>query len=420
MRARSCAALQPTLALAVLAAMVVVAATAPATATAPAPANPDIDTDSTGIATVQSETPPRDGTALVVQLQPNGDARWSAVTAFELENESDRAAFDDLARRYERGDADVGFDITTFRRANRAANATVNRSMTIRAVERNATVVEGENGTATGHLTLNFTWTDFARGTDGRLRFGSAFNTSEGTWLPGLAAGQTLEVRPPQGYGVFTATTTPRAGVLRWEGPATFEPGDVAATYERNGAPTPTPTPGSPTPTPDSPTPTPGSPLPGELLVIGGVGGLLLVGAVLLVLRRRRDDDDDGPAPTGPGDGTDGGAAAGEAGDAQAGAADGADATAASGAATAGGDGTDEAETDTELLSDEERVERLLERNGGRMKQANIVSETGWSNAKVSQLLSAMDEADRIDKLRIGRENLISFPDEDVTELDEE
>jgi uncharacterized membrane protein len=62
----------------------------------------------------------------------------------------------------------------------------------------------------------------------------------------------------------------------------------------------------------------------------------------------------------------------------------------------------------------------LLERNGGRMKQANIVPETGWSNAKVSQLLSAMDEADRIDKLRIGRENLISLPGEDVTELDEE
>jgi hypothetical protein len=413
MRARSCAALQPTLALAVLAAMVVVAATAPATATAPAPASPVLDTDSADIAAVQSETPPRDGTTLVVQLQPNGDARWSVVTAFDLENESDRAAFEDLARRYERGDADVGFDVTTFRRANREANATVNRSMSIRAVERNATVVERENGTAAGHLTLNFTWTGFARGTDDRLRFGSAFNTSEGTWLPGLAAGQTLEIRPPRGYGVFTATTTPRAGVLRWEGPATFEPGDVAATYERNGAPTPTatPTPGSPTPTA---TPTPGSPLPAELLVVGGIGGLLLVGAVLLVLQRRRDDDS--PAPAGSESGNHGGAA----GDTETGAGDGAGAAGGGAAAAEDAEAPDDTETDTELLSDEERVERLLERNGGRMKQANIVSETGWSNAKVSQLLSAMDEADRIDKLRIGRENLISLPGEDVTELDEE
>ncbi len=76
-------------------------------------------------------------------------------------------------------------------------------------------------------------------------------------------------------------------------------------------------------------------------------------------------------------------------------------------------------DVDVELLSDEERVERLLEENGGRMKQARIVSETGWSNAKVSQLLSAMDEEGRIDKLRIGRENLISFPDEEITDFDE-
>jgi uncharacterized membrane protein len=53
------------------------------------------------------------------------------------------------------------------------------------------------------------------------------------------------------------------------------------------------------------------------------------------------------------------------------------------------------------------------------MKQANIVDETGWSNAKVSQLLSAMDDDERINKLRIGRENLISLPDEDVTGVEE-
>jgi uncharacterized membrane protein len=60
----------------------------------------------------------------------------------------------------------------------------------------------------------------------------------------------------------------------------------------------------------------------------------------------------------------------------------------------------------------------LLEQKGGRMKQADIVEETGWSNAKVSQLLSAMEEDGRIDKLRIGRENLISFPDVDVTGIE--
>ena len=54
------------------------------------------------------------------------------------------------------------------------------------------------------------------------------------------------------------------------------------------------------------------------------------------------------------------------------------------------------------------------------MKQATIVKETGWSNAKVSQLLSSMDDDERVDKLRIGRENLISLPGESIGELDDE
>ena len=73
---------------------------------------------------------------------------------------------------------------------------------------------------------------------------------------------------------------------------------------------------------------------------------------------------------------------------------------------------------DLALLSDEERVEYLLEESGGRMKQADIVKETGWSNAKVSQLLSSMADDDRVDKLRIGRENLISLPEEGVGDLE--
>jgi len=82
--------------------------------------------------------------------------------------------------------------------------------------------------------------------------------------------------------------------------------------------------------------------------------------------------------------------------------------------AAAASDDTEEGdeEIDLELLSDEERVEHLLEQNGGRMKQANIVKETGWSDAKVSQLLSAMADEGRVNKLRLGRENLISLPDD--------
>jgi uncharacterized membrane protein len=64
---------------------------------------------------------------------------------------------------------------------------------------------------------------------------------------------------------------------------------------------------------------------------------------------------------------------------------------------------------DDELLSDEDRVVALLEANDGRMRQVKIVEETDWSKSKVSMLLSEMDDAGTISKLRVGRENIISL-----------
>jgi uncharacterized membrane protein len=59
--------------------------------------------------------------------------------------------------------------------------------------------------------------------------------------------------------------------------------------------------------------------------------------------------------------------------------------------------------------TDEERVVRLLEANGGRMRQARIVERTDWSKAKVSLLLSGMEDDGTVHKLPIGRENVISL-----------
>lgn len=61
-------------------------------------------------------------------------------------------------------------------------------------------------------------------------------------------------------------------------------------------------------------------------------------------------------------------------------------------------------------LTDEERVLRLLDANGGRMRQTAIVETTGWSKSKTSMLLSEMESEGAISKLRVGRENLISQP----------
>ncbi|KTG07809.1 hypothetical protein AUR64_01915 [Haloprofundus marisrubri] len=57
--------------------------------------------------------------------------------------------------------------------------------------------------------------------------------------------------------------------------------------------------------------------------------------------------------------------------------------------------------------TDEERIMKLLETHDGQMRQVAIVEEVEWSKAKVSRLLSQLDDEGKITKLRLGRENLI-------------
>jgi hypothetical protein len=85
---------------------------------------------------------------------------------------------------------------------------------------------------------------------------------------------------------------------------------------------------------------------------------------------------------------------------------DAASAGAAADAATVDGDD----EVPSELLSSEDRVLRLLDANDGRMRQADIVEETGWSKSKVSRVLAGMDEEGQIVKVDVGRGNLIARP----------
>ena len=335
-----------------------------------------LGTAAPGTAIQQEEPLDPASTTLTLQLRADGDAEWTVSTRFRLDDENDTRAFERLAA--DSGDSNIAYDAETFTRAAAAASNATGRDMSITDVRYNASRQTVDNVTY-GRLALQFRWTNFAEQAGTQLRIGDAFNTSDGTWLPGLATGQTLVIRPPEGYAVLNSPPDigVENGVLRWEGPRSFEPQYLGQiTYTGN-------------------TPTPEQPVPLGLLS-GGAALVVAVATAAVVLSRRR-------GPTGGGDG-----GAGSAG---------------GGAAAASATTDTEPVTgpsDPELLSDEERIERLLERNGGRMKQTNIVDETGWSNAKVSQLLSDMADADRVDKLRIGRENLISLPDEDVADLDDE
>ncbi|ODR81780.1 hypothetical protein BG842_01460 [Haladaptatus sp. W1] len=64
-------------------------------------------------------------------------------------------------------------------------------------------------------------------------------------------------------------------------------------------------------------------------------------------------------------------------------------------------------EEEDDILTDEGLVLKLLNENRGRMKQVDIVDETGWSKSKVSRLLSRMEERGDINRLRVGRGNIV-------------
>lgn len=359
-----------------IAAVVAVAVAAPAFAFGQSPP---------GASQAQS-TPeaPSDGTntTITIRPRPNGDARFRVSATFVLDNANETAGFRALAREFEEGQA--GFTVSTFRRAANESSDVTGRPMNVTNVTRNATIA-GENttGAETGRLVLGFTWTNFARTSAERLFVGDAFNTTRGTWLPTLSTNQTLLVESPRGYAIVRSPVGISNGTARWEGPARFEAGSPSVVFERRGS-------GD-----QSGQGNDGGLWPlvsAPLFAIGVVVlGASALGVYALARRDRNDEHTSEESATEPSPET--------------------------------LDETEEMPPETpdqaavepveeELLSDDERVERLLERNGGRMKQASIVSETGWSNAKVSQLLSTMDEDGQVEKLRIGRENLISLPGE--------
>lgn len=354
-----------------------------------------------------------------IELQENGDAIWTVEHHYVLENESERDRFDTFAEDIRSGERDVGVDRSWFERFVPYAEAGTDRQMDIedagweKSVIRPASEVDAYDANAVGSdtqigtLTYSVRWTNFAE-TDGvHLRLQETFLTAAGdSWLSGLEPHQRLVIEAPEEHDFDTTPQGIDNNRLVWTGPATLGPDDFdIVLVSRAGI--------------------VGFILDSWPLLLGGLSLVAIGGGALWYIQTKRDDAwEDGsrpdwwpttvPVPTRlrntiagstPGDDT-----------IDRDATEKPLATEPTDPPTAG-DG-EQGAINPELLSDEERVMHLLTDNGGRMKQAAIVDETGWSNAKVSQLLSKMDEDDEIEKLRIGRENLITLPDVDPTQIE--
>lgn len=300
-------------------------------------------------------SPPADEPAvwLVIDIDADGDAHWSIEYRFSVETDEELAAFEELAGAVAAGGQDLPVTAERMDAYRAEAEANTDRDMAIRDA-RWVDDIEGDVGV----LALEFTWVGFAGHTGGSLEVGSAFRSTDGTWLRTLDDGMRLTIigptdAPPHSDAPTGATVDGSA--VTWNGPHTFESGEIDIRFDA----------------PDD-----GTGVSSSLLAVAALAVLLIIVGAAVGYKRG-----------------------------------------AFNRSSASEEAVSTPETpvaiDEELLSDPERVERLLHDNGGRMKQAAIVEETGWSSAKVSQLLSEMADAGRVEKLRIGQENLIALPTPD-------
>lgn len=296
-----------------------------------------------------------------IELTPAGHAEWAIESRFNVSSATQQEAFDDLVEDVRAGRTDPGYDRELVDGYRDAAATVVDREMEIvdaRWTDR----IEGD----TGVLAFEFTWTNFAAADGDHVELGDVFATPGGPWLAALDEGTRLTIDAPSGYSVESSPPGKSVdeGRITWDGPVSFSADDFEVTYAGS--------PGSTT-------------LDWPALAVLGLFGLVVAAA--LVARYRRDRTEEGE-------------------------------TEPELAEVPAVEPTEPAEEpiDEELLSDPERVERLLREHGGRMKQKMIVEETDWSTAKVSKLLSEMADEGRIEKLRIGQENLISLPEDGTDE----
>ena len=241
-----------------------------------------------------------------------------------------------------------------------------------------------------GVVAYTFDWEHFA-GTQGR-------RVVAGDALAGLYldSGTVLTIAWPDEYDARSVS------------PAADEESETAVTWrgERNFG-------------PDQPSVTvaPASALPVRPVYLAAAGVLLLGIAGAALLRRRGhlpiESRGGGATPA-----SDGAAAASTTAAAGTSESDAAGAEAAGGAASDGTtDDADRSGGDTappeELLSPHERVVRLVEDNGGRMKQADVTDALDWSAARTSQVVGDLRDDGTIESFRLGRENVLRIPEAD-------
>ncbi|SFS07803.1 hypothetical protein SAMN05216559_3295 [Halomicrobium zhouii] len=326
-------------------------------------------------------------TVFNIQMYENGSAQWTFEYSRPLENESEREQFEAFAAEFEANESGMYRDfVNRSTKLTTAGSDVTGREMNAASFSRSASVDETTLSDERGVVTMSFTWSNFGVTDGDTVRAGDVF---EGGLYIGQNQRLVFETGPslafrsadPESYSQ-SGDTLESSDTVTWVGEKQFtdrrprvELVDESALGGGNGD--------SAGETTDSST-DPGNANSGDMLVLVGALVVVIGLAGAAVWQSGAFSGDDGPSDDAAG-------AAGAAGE------------------PATTDTEPAAIPDEELLSDNDRVLKLLEDNGGRMKQVNIVDETEWSKSKVSMLLSEMEDEGDISKLRVGRENIISL-----------
>ncbi|WP_435178820.1 helix-turn-helix transcriptional regulator [Halorussus sp. AFM4] len=338
-----------------------------------------------------------------ITVYENGTAEWTFTYQRRLDNETERQQFRRFADEFNNNSTEL---FTEFKRQARqltsAGHNSTDRVMSAEAFSKTADV--GGLNDNLGIVKMSFQWTGFGYSTDNsdNIKIGDVF---EGGLYIGPNQSLVVHAGPglkfvavkPAASAQPSGSTLAASDTVTWQGErdfidqrpqVTFKPvkGTTTVTTTTNesaggGAEDPD---GTTAPNASQP-PADGDGWPPLMMFVAAV--VVLLGLAAAFAWRQGDFGSFAAETDDPGN-DDGGAAASRNG----------------GAAP-----TEPSVSDEELLTDEARVKKLLDENGGRMKQVNIVDETGWSKSKVSMLLSEMEEDGDISKLRVGRENIISL-----------
>jgi hypothetical protein len=304
-----------------------------------------------------------DTVSLRVGLATDGTAAWQVTYRVKLSDENETAAFreirDDIA-------ADPGpyldrFEDRMGRTVRTAENAT-GRDMAVENVSVEATVESLPQGQY-GVVVYRLDWRGFAVARDGQIRAGDAIG---GFFLDERTS---LTVAWPDPYSLAShdpSATTVETNSVTWQGRRDFGPEEPRVDVRRGTSET------GQSPGGDGEAPGGGDGISPALVVLV----VVVVLGIIAVLYGRRGGA--GPADETAGPGGDGGG------------------------------------PPPELLSNEERVLGLLEERGGRMKQQEVAEALDWTDAKTSQVVGDLRDADDIEAFRLGRENVLTLPDVSV------